>query len=63
MPLFIYSNRYRDFCKMMETIENEARFNDRHNASRSSSKAQRRTNKLHVSKSVRQRHTRRVQTR
>ena len=63
MPLFLYSNRYRDFCKMMDAIESEARFNDIRKASRSSNKARRRTNKLHVSKSVKQRRTRRVQAR
>ena len=63
MPLFLYSNRYKDFCKMMDTIESEARFNDIRRASRSTNKVQRRTSKLHIPKSVRQRHTRRAQAR
>ena len=65
MPLFLYNyNRgYAAFLKMMDTIESEARFNDIRKTSRSSNKVQRRTNKLHISKSVRQKHTRRVQAR
>ena len=54
---------HKEFLKMMDSIESEARLNAIRKASRSSSKAQRRTNKPHVSKSVRQRHTRRVQAR
>lgn len=65
MPLFLYNygRGYKEFLKMMDTIESEARFNDIRKASRSSNKVQRRTNKLHMSKSVRQRHTRRAQAR